>query len=260
MIGVNAMANISLGFRADMVIGEKDIDVAVVVVVNASGVPVNFVFEGESEDGFGMSDLADFQHRMATVSALAAGRPVPPLLPLDQLPSLDIKECYLKFAPRDEPSLDVSKGMAIAGDLYISLRPGGNPSNFAGIDLGIGDMRIHAAGHLGAFTLGPVIWEDALLDLNLEFGASHFIVDGQASFLGNMQQVEINMSRDSLFFNTVTQLDNRFSADLSARGVFNLTNPSFQVHGIMQGEFNGHFSHNNGGAECLRPGSRAARA
>jgi hypothetical protein len=242
MIGVNAMGNISLGFRADMAIGEKDINVAVVVVVNVSGVPVNFVFEGESEDGFGMSDLADMQHKMATVSALAAGRPVPPLLPLDQLPTLDIKECYLKFAPRDEPSLDVSMGMAIAGELHISPQPGGNPMNFAGIDLGIGDMRIHAAGHLGAFTLGPVIWDDALLDLNLELGASHFIVDGLASFLGNLQQIQINMSRYSLFCHTLTQIDNRFAAELTAKGVFNLTNPSFQVHGAMQGGFNGQFS------------------
>jgi hypothetical protein len=164
------------------------------------------------------------------------------MLPIEQLPMADIKDCRLKFAPRDEPALDITRGMAIAGELYISLQQGGEPQNFAGVDMGIEEMRIHASGHLGAFTLGPIIWNDALVDMNLELGASHFILDGQAEFLGNMQQVEVNMNRDSLYFHTATQIDNRFSADLAARGIFNLQNPSMQVHGIMQGDFNDHFA------------------
>jgi len=241
MVGVNAMGNISLGFRADMVVGEKDIDVAVVVVVNVSGVPVNFVIQGESEAGFGMSDLVDLQHKMATVRALAEGQPAPPMLPIEQLPAIDIKECFLKFAPRDEPALEITMGMAIAGELYITPPSGGEPNNFAGVDMGIGDLRIYAAGHIGAFGLGPVNWDDALFDLNLELGASHLMIDGQATLLGNSQQVQVNMSRDSLFFHTQTHLDNRFLVDLAARGVLNLTNPSFEVHGVMQSEFNGQF-------------------
>jgi hypothetical protein len=154
---------------------------------------------------------------------------------------MDIRECRLKFAPRDEPALDITKGMAIAGELYMNFRPGGELQIFAGVDMGIEDLRIYAAGHLGAFALGPLVWEDALFDMNLEFGATHLIVDGQATLMGNTQQLQISMSRDSLFFHTATQIDNRFGADITARGMFNLTSPSFQVHGVMQGDFNGQF-------------------
>lgn len=242
MVGINAVGNISLGFRADMVIGEKDMDVAVLVSVNASGVPTNFMLDGESEAGFGMTDIAKLQHNMAVAKAQEDGQPPPPMLPLELLPTMDIKNCRLKFAPRDEPALDITKGMAIAGELYIAVQHDQEPQDFAGIDMSVEDMRIHASGHLAAFTLGPIIWDDGLFDMNLELGATHLIIDGQAQFLDNSQQVTVNMSRDSLFFNTSTQIDNRFSADLTGKGMLNLTNPSMEVHGVMQSDFNDQYA------------------
>jgi len=242
MIGVNAVGNISLGFRADMVIGSKDMDVAVLVVVNASGVPTNFMLDGQSEAGFGMTDIAELQHAMAIAKAQEEGRPAPPMLPLELLPTMDIKSVHLKFAPRAEPALDITRGMAIVGELYIAFQPNQEPQDFAGVDIEVEDMRIHASGHLAAFTLGPVVWNDGMFDMNLEIGDTHLIIDGQAEFLENLQQVTVNMTRDSLYFHTTTQIDNRFAAELTGKGIFNLTSPSMQVHGVMQGDFNDQFA------------------
>ena len=68
---------VTLGFAGDMVLGEKDIDVAVAVTVSPAGVPTNFIFDGASEEGITMADLVALQQRMAKLND-----PNAPMIPL----------------------------------------------------------------------------------------------------------------------------------------------------------------------------------
>jgi hypothetical protein len=232
---------ISPGFAASMVVGEKDIDVAISVTISPAGVPTGMMLAGASETGFGLADLVDLQQRMAEArdaAASAAGAAAPPrAVSLDVLPSVDFRDIEMQFAPRDMPELGVERGMKLKGEMWLPLGANGGMTNFAGVDIGVTEEGLWARGHLSAFTVGPLVWDDAELDLTATRETQHLILKGQVELMGARQLVDLTMARDRLNFRTETRLWDMFSAELSAQGAFNLQRPDFQVHAIMSADF-----------------------
>ncbi len=235
-ISLNALGNLGLGFAGDLVVGEKQINTAIAVTVNAySGVPTNFIFDGQSETGVEMTDIAKLQGKM--VAAATGGQP--PALPVENLPDMAIKNMHLKFAPKSDPDLGVEAGMAIKGDLNLSRRPGGEMENFAAVDCNVSTEGIWAKGHVNQFAVGPLIWQDGMVDLQIKLGDTHFLMSGEVDLLGSMKSVDLKLTRDSLSFASETEIDGLYSSQLTANGGFNLTEPSFKVHGELQSDFSG---------------------
>jgi hypothetical protein len=235
-VAVSAIGSITLGFAGDMVVGEKDIDVAVAVTVSPAGVPTNFIFDGETDEGVTMTDLVMLQQRMARVDD-----PNAPMIPLNAMPDMAVRSVRLKFAPRGDPDLGVQAGFAIAGDLWIPSEANGPPNrNFAGVNLSVDLMGILAQGHIGAFDLGPVSWSDAMCDLTLTLPAQHFFVSGAAE-VGSFSQGDLNlgMTRTGLSFLTTTTIFGQVQAQLDANATFSLSDPQFTVHGLLQNDFGG---------------------
>jgi len=243
-IGFTPTGSVVLGFAGAAVIGEKDIDVAMSVAINvATGAPTNFMIHGASEAGVGLSDLAKVQQGMAAArdaAAQAAGAtaPAPPqLIPLDALPDIDIRSLELQFAPRPDLELGIERGFKIKGRLWLPTGPGGQQTDFAGVDAGVTDEGLWIRGDLGAFQVGPLTWDDAKLDLTATREEQHLIVQGQVQLGSSRQMVDLSITRDALRFNTETELFGLFHATLAARSSFNLRNPSFAVDGVVDNDF-----------------------
>ena len=244
-IGITPAGSIQLGFGGDMVIGEKDIAVAVAVALNAAtGVPTNFIFEGESEAGFGLSDLVMLQGRMAAArrSAASAAGAGPsgassPAIPLDALPAVDFRDVGLTFAPRPEPDLGIERGMAVRGRLWLPLSADGEPTDFAGVDVSVSEDGVWARGDLGAFELGPLVWSDAELDLTATPDDRHLLVSGEVELLGARQLVDVRFQRRSLSLRTETRIHDMFTPDISAVSEFQLRDPAFQVDAVAHADF-----------------------
>jgi hypothetical protein len=241
-LGITPTGSIEPGFAGRMVIGEKDIDVAVSLAISPAGVPTNFMFAGESEAGFGLSDLIQLQQAMRAArdaAAAATGGPAAPTearIPLDALPDVSFKEVALKFAPKPSPELGVERGFAIKGELWVGS-PGGRPSNVAGVDVNVGEDGLWARGHLAAYALGPLSWEDVELDLTMTPDDQHLKLTGQVQLFSSRQLVDLEMNRQSLRFHTETELFDLFHATLDAQAAFSLQNPAFQIHGVAHNDF-----------------------
>ncbi|HKK20252.1 MAG TPA: hypothetical protein VJ983_02185, partial [candidate division Zixibacteria bacterium] len=233
-ISLNAYGNIGLGFAGDLVVGEKAISTAVAVSVNAyTGVPTNFIFDGQSETGVAMSDIAMLQQKMA--AARSGGQA--PMLPINHLPDMALKSMHLKFAPKSDPDLGVEAGMALKGDLYLKPNPQGEMVDFAAVDCNVGEDGIWAKGHVDQFAVGPLTWQDGMVDLQVKVGDTHFLMNGEVDLLGSMKSVDLAMTRDTLSFSSETEIEGLYKSKLSASGGFNLTNPSFKVHGELETDF-----------------------
>ena len=232
LLGITPTGSIQLGFAGDAVFGEKDIAVAVALAVSPAGVPTNFMMEGESEAGVALSDLAMVQERMAR----AAGRD-DPRFPLDALPEIAITNLALRFAPKAEPELGIERGMAIKGRLWLKPSADGEPINFAGVDVNVGDDGLWIKGDIGAFQLGPLALEDTKLDLTATREDQHFILKGAADLLGARQALDISVQRTGLSFRSETRLWDQFSATIDAQAAFNLREPAFRIHAEMKNDF-----------------------
>ncbi|HKI95866.1 MAG TPA: hypothetical protein VJ992_11320 [Gemmatimonadales bacterium] len=242
-LGITPTGSVDLGFGGDMIIGKKDMDVAVALAINAaSGVPTNFIIRGNSDAGFGLADLLALQEKMAEARAAAnaaSGQPNKPTpkIPLDALPDIEFRKVGLLFAPKPDPVLDIERGMAIKGQMWIPTGQGDQLKNFASVDVSATADGVWAKGHLGAFSLGPLTWSDAKLDLTLTPQDQHFIVKGDAKLFQSEQAVDLTISRKQLKFHTTTQLFNdMFTVDMDANAAFNLRNPAFKVDGVAQND------------------------
>ncbi|MCC5806445.1 MAG: hypothetical protein JJU00_08980 [Opitutales bacterium] len=236
VVAVNAIGSITLGFAGDMVIGEKDIAVAVATTISAAGVPTNFIFDGASEEGLEMADLVALQQAMAQVE-----NPGEPLISLETVPEMAVRSLQLKFAPRAAPDLGVEAGFAIAGQLWLPTELDGPPNqNFAGIELSVGADGIIGLAHLGAFELGQLVWDDAIFDLSLSLAEQHLSISGAAE-VGSLFQgdLDLGLTRTSFNFTTQTEIFEQFQAQLAAHASFSFTDPEFTVHALMQNDFNG---------------------
>jgi hypothetical protein len=233
LLGVTPAGSVQLGFNADMVVGTKDIDVAVLVALSPAGVPTNFMFDGESEAGFGVSDLVTLQQKIA--AARSAGSPA---IPMDNVPPLYIKDAKLKFAPKDSPELGITRGMTVGG--LLQLRPAsGSSTDIASALVDIGDDGIMARGNVGAFTLGPVKLQETVLDLTLTRSEQYCVLTGQAD-LGFMNGgIDMSLTKTTATFQADTRIFNAFEAQLDAKGDLSLTQPAFVVNARMKNDFNG---------------------
>lgn len=241
-LGVTASGSVEPGFAAKMVIGDKDIDVAIALAISPAGVPTNFMAKGESEAGVALSDIVKLQQRMAAARAAAAdaaGAPEPagPLVDLEALPDIAFRDLGLTFAPKAFPELDVERGMAIKGRMWIQPSPTSAPVDFAGVDVSVGEDGFWARGDLGAFTLGPLRWEDAKIDLTATRETQHFMVKGEAALFGASQMIDLYLSRKGFSFQSQTNLFNLFTADIACESVFDLRRPSFKVDAVVQNDF-----------------------
>jgi hypothetical protein len=158
-IGITATASVQLGFGADLTIGTKDMQVAVAIAISPAGVPTNFIFSGESETGFGLSDLATLQAKMAAArEAEQNGSQPAASIPLDALPPVEFRGIGLKFAPKDEPDLGVTRGMAVKGRMLLAAGDG-SLKDLASVDVNVGEDGMWVRGTLAAFQAGPLTWK-----------------------------------------------------------------------------------------------------
>ncbi|MGH6621297.1 MAG: hypothetical protein ACREF6_17250, partial [Alphaproteobacteria bacterium] len=241
-LAITATGSIEPGFAAKMVVGEKDIDVAIALAISPAGVPTNFMAKGESEAGFGLSDIVKLQQQMAAAKAAAeeaAGGPVVdmPKLDLTALPDVAFKSVKLQFAPKAFPDLNVERGFAVKGRMWLSPSADGQPTDFAGVDVNVGDDGFWVRGDLGAFQLGPLRWDDAKLDLTATREAQHFMLTGGAELFGARQDIDVYLSKQGLSFTSSTRLFDLFTADIACESVFNLKNPSFKIDAVVQNDF-----------------------
>jgi hypothetical protein len=241
-LGVTATGSVEPGFAAKMIIGEKDIDVAIALAISPAGVPTNFMVKGESEAGVALSDVVKLQQKMAAARAAvaeAAGQPSPggPVVDLEQLPDVAFKSLGLQFAPKPFPDLGVERGFAIKGRLWLQLSANGELTDFAGVDVNVGEEGFWARGDLGAFQLGPLRWEDAKIDLTATREAQYFMMKGEAELFGMRQAIDVNFTRKGFWFKSETNLFNLFTADLSCESVFDLRKPSFKVDAVVKNDF-----------------------
>jgi len=241
-LGITPTGSIQPGFAGKMVIGEKDIDVAISVAISPAGVPTNFIFDGASQAGFGLADLIKLQQQMRAARDAAAaatgtdGAPAEARIPLDALPDIAFKDVGLKFAPKASPELGVERGMAIKGQLWIAP-PGGDPTDFAGVDVNVGEDGIWARGHLDAFTVGPLTWDDANVDLTLTPEDQHLLLKGQVQLFSARQLVDLELNRQYLRFRTESELYDLFRVTLNAQAAFDLRSPAFQVDAVAESDF-----------------------
>ncbi|HSB53376.1 MAG TPA: hypothetical protein VLD58_03435, partial [Gemmatimonadales bacterium] len=191
-LAITPTGSIQPGFAAKMIIGEKDIDVAMALAISPVGVPTSFMIKGVSDSGVALSDIVKLQRDMAAAHAAAAeaaGQTAPagPVVDLDALPDVAFKRLGLQFAPKPFPELGVERGMAIKGRLWLQLSPNGQLTDFAGVDVSVSDDGFWARGDLGAFQLGPLRWDDAKLDLTATRDSQYFMVKGAADLFGMRQ-------------------------------------------------------------------------
>ena len=242
-IGITPVGSVQLGFAGDLVIGEKDMAVAIAVAISPTGAPTNFIFDGSSQAGFGLSDLVMVQEKMAAAREAAAdaagGGPIALAgvrLPIDALPQIEFRDVALKFAPKPEPDLGVERGMAIKGRLHLALGADGALTDFAGVDVNVGEDGLWVRGDIGPFTLGPLDLRDAELDLTMTREQQRFMVKADATLFAVQQQLDIEIDKTQLRFNTRTEILDLFTASLNAQAEFDLRNPSFAVTGLVESD------------------------
>jgi hypothetical protein len=100
----------------------------------------------------------------------------------------------------------------------------------------VGDGGLWVRGDLGAFTLGPLVWDDALLDLTATAEDQHLRISGDAALFDTRQKVDVEMNRTKLSFHTTTELFNLFHVSLDADAAFDLRQPKFVVDGVAESD------------------------
>ena len=235
LLGITPSGSVQLGFEGDMNVGEKDIHTAVLVALNAAtGVPTNFMLDGKSDAGFGVSDLVKLQHKIAE-----AHSPGSPAIPLDKFPPLYIKDAKLKFAPKDSPELDISRGMTVGGLLQLKPTSSSSVKDIADVLFDVGDDGLTARAKIDSFSLGPVKLQEANMDLTLTRSEQYFKLTGRSDLGFANADIQMNLTKTQALFNTNTKIFNAFQVDLNAIGKLNLIKPEFNVHGKMKNDFNG---------------------
>jgi hypothetical protein len=213
----------------------------VAIAISPAGAPTNFIFSGESEAGFGLSDLTALQAKMAEArnAAQSATGVSGPLngarIPLDALPPVEFRNVGLKFAPKDEPDLGVQRGMAIKGRMLLASGDG-SLKDVASVDVNVGDDGLWVRGTLAAFQVGPLTWQDAELDLTATRDQQRLRIAGDVELLGSRQKVDLDVTRTELRFKTVTQLYGLFRAEVDALAAFDLRQPKFRVHALARND------------------------
>ncbi|MGE0192738.1 MAG: hypothetical protein AB7T63_11945 [Planctomycetota bacterium] len=186
-LAINVNGNLSLGFRADMVVGTRTIDVAALIAINVySGVPSNFVLEGAAEK-LALDDLALLQE------AIARSRGRTAKLPIRSLPNVEIRNMYLRFAPKADADLGVEAGLGLAGALWIETS-GGTMANVAAIDADVSPDGISLLGAVRGYSLGPITWTDAIVDMALLPGLARLRIEGEVRIAAVTRSLSVNLT------------------------------------------------------------------
>lgn len=232
LLGVDATGSVKLGFSGDMIVGEKDIQVAALIAVSPVGVPTNLILDASSTEGLAMSDIVALQARMAAVT-----NPSAPRIPIDQLPEMAVRNLALKFAPRPEPSLGIERGLALSGDFHMQTQPNGALQHIAGIDMKVGEGEISATGSLISSSVGPITWENPRLDLFLSQQQQHLFVGGIVNTESLSTDFDLAVTRERMSYDVEAKLFNQFHADLQGQAEFDLGNASFPISGDLLQDF-----------------------
>jgi len=234
-LSIDALANIGFGGGGDVTIGSKDIQVYAWTKINsATGIPMGLVLHGKSVAGVALRDLAVMQGNMRRAARMGG----PPLLPLNALPDIALRDLELLIATRAVPDQGIdSPGFKLTGDLYVPLRPGAPGTKMVSVHCEVSKEGIVAQGELGAFQVGPLRWEDSTLDLEATLAAQHLNVHGGLEFLGSRSMVDLQLSREGLAFETVRSIAGLGSAELRVASKFDLHAPTFEVRGKLDNEF-----------------------
>jgi hypothetical protein len=91
-------------------------------------------------------------------------------------------------------------------------------------------------GDIGAFSAGPLTLEEAKLDLTMTPEDQHLIIKGDATLFSLKQQLDVEIDKTQLRFNTRTELFNMFTASLNAQAAFDLRQPNFVVDGVVESD------------------------
>ena len=159
-------------------------------------------------------------------------------IPLDALPPVEFRNVGLKFAPKDEPDLGVVRGMAVKGRMLLASGDG-SLKDIASVDVNVGADGMWVKGTLAAFQVGPLTWQDAMIDLTATREQQRLRIAGDVELLGSRQKVDLDVSKTQLRFNTVTRLYGLFSAQVDATAAFDLRQPKFLVHAVAESELSG---------------------
>jgi hypothetical protein len=228
-LSIDPIGTVGLGFGGSVVIGEKDVEVAIATEISA-GVPTNFAFEGASGSGLGFSDLVALQNRMGGASGGSAAS-------LSGYPDLAVKDIEVRFAPRPVERLGIEAGFSLVGDVWIES--GGSSVRFAALDVRLSEDGLTAAGSLRAYDLGPIAWSDVELDLALTAADQYFEFDGEAEVFGLRSGASVDLSADSLFFQGSQALEElRRAVDLFEQlvrdpiGTLNRVDEIFEAAGV----------------------------
>jgi len=205
-LGLNMSFNpvtqsLGLGFIGDGVIVEKDLAVRGDLAISlTTGVPTNFVFDGESESQFGLSDLAALQAQMRT--AAFPDDPPPPALDLSQLGDVQIRPVgteqpiRVKFALRRSPN--VEPGFALSGALWATLN--GSFEEIAAVDAALGIEGVFLFAQVPQdLTIGEFTLADPTVDIDLVPlpPDASFFVAGDVETPWSVKHVEINLGRNN---------------------------------------------------------------
>jgi len=239
-LGVTATGSVALGFAGDMVIGAKDMDVAVSLALSPTipPVPTNFIVQGASESGFGLSDLVELQQRMAAARSASNDGPATgaPHIDLEALPNVYFRDVALKFAPKPDLDLGVERGMAIKGRLLLPTGDNGKLEDFAGVDVNVGEEGIWARGDVDAFQLGPLSMSASKFDLTATPTDQHLTVKGTVELFSTRSAADVSITKSAFHVHTRTRLFNLFGAQLDADGAINLRSPAFRVDAVADNE------------------------
>lgn len=239
LLGLTPTGSVQMGFEGDLEIGETDVRVAVLAALNvATGVPTNFMFDGESENGVSVADLLDMQAKIAAAATGGDARPIP----ADRLPLLGVEDLKLKFAPKDSPELNIEKGLAIGGMLNMQPAPNEPPDLIAAAEFDVSMDGVIARAAVGDFELGPVSLSDAAIDLTLTREEQYFRMSGAADLLIMQAAIDVDFALTEMSFDAEGQAFGLFGADIHAVGRANLQNPQFTVVGKMHNDFKDAFS------------------
>jgi hypothetical protein len=160
-------------------------------------------------------------------------------IPIDALPPVEFRDVALKFAPKDEPDLGVERGMAIKGRMLLGAGADSSLSEIGAVDVNVGEDGFWVRGRLSGYQLGPLSWDDALLDLTATREEQRLRLSGDVQLLGNRQKVDLDFSRTQMRFNTVTQLFGVFRAQVDAVAAIDLKQPKFKVHAVAESDLDG---------------------
>jgi hypothetical protein len=229
-LGLSPIA-VRLGFLGDAIIAEKSLRLALGTKINIyTGVPIGVIVLGEAPDGLSLGELAQFHRQVAGPNAAA--------LPTEALPDMAVRDLGVKVATYTDLDLDVTAGIGLSGALFLATGPGGALEEFGSLDLSVDASGILATGSLSAFSIGPVSFDDALIDLALTLQEQHLIVSGGANIADLLSaQIALAMTRDSLRFETDFYLFDAFRTYMLVRAGFDITNPTFQIHAALYPEF-----------------------